>query len=89
MYDVEHQHLFAAIRSGNTINNGTYMARSTMLAILGRMVNYTGQSLTWEQAMNSQQVLAPKNYAFDAAPPTSPDKDGNYPIPIPGQTKFV
>ena len=32
MYDVEHVKLFEAIRSGNTINNGDYMARSTMLA---------------------------------------------------------
>ena len=59
MYDAEHQALFAAIRSGNTINNGLYMARSTMLAILGRMVDWTGDVLTWEQAINSQQVLAP------------------------------
>ena len=45
MYDVEHEGLFAAIRSGKTINNGDYMARSTMLAILGRMVDYTGQPI--------------------------------------------
>ena len=43
MYDLEHQALFAAIRSGQAINNGLYMARSTMLAILGRMVDYTGR----------------------------------------------
>ena len=89
MYDVEHQELFAAIRSGNTINNGVYLARSTMLAILGRMVNYTGQALTWEQAINSQQSLAPAKYAFDADPPILPDKDGKYPIAVPGETKFV
>jgi len=89
MYDVEHQHLFAAIRSGQTINNGKYLARSTMLAILGRMANYTGQALTWEQAINSQQVLAPAKYAFDATPPILPDKDGKYPIAIPGETKFI
>ena len=89
MYDVEHQELFAAIRSGKTINNGLYGARSTMLAILGRMVNYTGQALTWEQAINSQQSLAPAKYAFDAAPPILPDKDGKYPIAVPGETKFV
>ena len=61
MYDREHQKLFAAIRSGEPLNNGLYMARSTMWAILGRMVNYTGQPLTWEEAINSQQTLAPAN----------------------------
>jgi hypothetical protein len=35
MYDVEHQELFAAIRAGKPVNNGVYMARSTMLALLG------------------------------------------------------
>jgi predicted dehydrogenase len=89
MYDVEHQHLFAAIRSGKTINNGVYLARSTMLAILGRMVNYTGQALTWEQAINSQQKLAPATYSFDATPPILPDKDGRYPVAVPGETKLV
>ena len=89
MYDVEHEALFSAIRSGKTINNGEYLARSTMWAILGRMVNYTGQALTWEQAIHSQQTLAPSDYAFDAQPPVLPDKDGNYPIAVPGLTKFV
>ena len=31
-----------AKRSGEPINNGLYMVRSTMLAIPGRMVSYTG-----------------------------------------------
>jgi len=89
MYVLEHEALFQSIRSGKPINNGVYMARSTMLAILGRMVNYTGQLLTWEQAINSQQDLSPKSYAWDANPPTMPDKDGKYPVAMPGVTKFV
>ena len=31
-----------------------------MLAILGRMVDYTGQVITWDQAMNSKQALVPE-----------------------------
>ena len=89
MYELEHQALFQAIRSGKPINNGLYMARSTMLAILGRMVDYTGQCLTWDQAINSKQELSPAKYAFDADPPTLPDKDGKYPVATPGLTKFV
>ena len=71
------------------INNGVYMARSTMLAILGRMVDYTGQKLTWDEAIQSKQVLAPKAYAWDAEPPTQPGKDDRYPVAMPGQTRFV
>jgi len=89
MYDLEHKALFEAIRSGKTINNGLYMARSTMLAILGRMVNYTGKALTWAEAINSKEDLSPKSYAWDAKPPILPDKDGRYPVAMPGITPFV
>src|SRR5262249_14399365 len=37
MYQVEHDELFASIRAGKPINNGEYMAHSTLLAIMGRM----------------------------------------------------
>ena len=89
MYDLEHQALFAAIRAGTPINNGRYMAVSTMLAIIGRMAEYTGQAITWEQAMNSQQDLSPSSYAWDGVPPTLPAADGRYPVATPGVTKFV
>ena len=89
MYVAEHEALFKAIRAGTPINNGQYMAYSTMLAILGRMVNYTGKQITWEQAINSQQTLAPAAYAWDAEPPTKPDANGNYPVAMPGVTPLV
>jgi len=89
MYDLEHEALFAAIRKGEAINNGVYMAQSTMMAVVGRMVNYTGQAITWEQAMASEEDLSPESYAWDAKPPILPDENGNYPIAMPGVTKFV
>lgn len=88
MYDVEHQELFASIRDGKPINNGNYMATSTMLAVLGRMVSYSGSAITWEDAMKSQLSLAPSRYAFDAEPPVKPGKDGRYPIAMPGISKY-
>jgi len=64
MYDVEHQELFAAIRAGQTINNGTYMSYSTLLAIMGRMACYTGQEITWDMALNSKEDLSPEKYEW-------------------------
>lgn len=52
-YQTEHDELFASIRKGEPINNGVYMAKSTLMAIMGRMATYTGQLITWDQAMNS------------------------------------
>jgi len=84
MYDLEHEALFQSIRSGRPINNGQYMAYSTMLAILGRMVTYTGQAITWDDAINDQTVLAPDRYTWDGTPPTLPGEDGRYPVAMPG-----
>ena len=81
MYQVEHDELFAGIRSGQPLNNGEYMANSTLLAIMGRMATYTGQEITWEMAMNSKQDLSPEAYEWGAAPEVV--------IARPGLTKFV
>ena len=59
MYQIEHNELFASIRSGEPINDGEWMAQSTLMGIMGRMAAYTGQEITWEQAMNSQEKLVP------------------------------
>ncbi|TWT31580.1 Gfo/Idh/MocA family protein [Blastopirellula retiformator] len=81
MYDEEHKALYAGIRSGNVINNGIYMTRSTMMAIMGRMAAYTGKKITWDMAINSQEDMTPKTYEWgDVEIPT---------VAMPGKTKFV
>ena len=80
MYQTEHDELFAAIRAGTQKNDGEWMARSTMVAILGRMAAYTGQVITWEQAVASQQRLGPPSYAPQELPVDPPA--------VPGRTKF-
>lgn len=82
MYQVEHDEMFAGIRSGQPINNGEYMAHSTLLAIMGRMATYTGQEIGWDQAMNSVEDLSPTVYNWDADPPVAE-------IARPGITRFV
>ena len=68
MYQNEHNELFAAIRAGRTINNGDYMAKSTLMAIMGRMAAYTGQEITWEMALNSREDLSPARYEWGRLP---------------------
>ncbi len=81
MYEEEHKALFASIRSGSPLNNGIYMARSTMLAIMGRMAGYTGQTLTWEECLGSKEDLTPAKYEW--GPIKVPT------VAMPGLTKFV
>ena len=81
--------MFAGMESGTPINDSLSMARSTMLAILGRMATQSGQRITWEDAFASTRVLAPERYAWDADPPVLPGPDGQYPHPIPGVTRVL
>jgi myo-inositol 2-dehydrogenase/D-chiro-inositol 1-dehydrogenase len=82
MYQKEHDELFAAIRRNQPINNGKRMATSTLLAMMGRMAAYTGQQITWEQALNSQQKLVPDKIDWNGQLAVEP-------IAQPGITKFV
>jgi predicted dehydrogenase len=88
MYDVEHKELFEAIRAGRTINNSNYMCTSSMLAILAQTVCYTGQQITWEQAMKSELSFALPRYGWDVEPPVKPDANGQYATAMPGITQF-
>ena len=81
MYQVEHNELQAAIRGDTpTINDGDFMAQSTLMAILGREAAYTGQRISFEEMLNSTTRLGPTEYAFGelAIPP----------IAEPGKTKL-
>lgn len=84
MYQNEHDTLFASIRSGEPFFDGIKMAHSTMLAIWGRMVAYTGQTISWEDALNSEEKLTPDidQYSWDLDWPTSE-------VAQPGITKFI
>jgi predicted dehydrogenase len=81
MYQNEHDELFAAIRAGKLINDGEWLAKSTLMAIMGRMATYTGQEITWDMAMKSKEDLTPPAYEFGPLPVP--------PVARPGVTKFV
>lgn len=81
MYQAEHDEFFKSLRDGDPINEGERGAHVTLMAIMARMAAYTGQTITWEQAMNSTQRLGPEKYELGALEVGS--------VPIPGKTKFV
>ena len=68
----EHDELFASIRSGKRMNDGDWMTQSTLMAIMGRMAAYTGQEVTWEQALNSQEQLVPEKLDWKMKLPITP-----------------
>lgn len=82
MYQVEHNELFASIRADKPINDGDRMAKSTLMAIMGRTAGYTGQQITWDMALGSQQVLVPEIKDWNSVVDVQP-------MAMPGRTKFV
>ena len=88
-YQVEHDDLFRAIRNNTPYNEGENGANSSLTAVLGRMVVYSGKEVTWEEALNSNIDTMPKTLSWDADPPTKPNANFEYQIPTPGITKAV
>jgi len=88
-YQTEHDELFAAIAKKEYKFDDTERgAKSTMTAILGRLVTYTGQVIEFDKALNSGMTIMPTKFDFNALPPLLPNADGNYPVAIPGVTKY-
>jgi hypothetical protein len=81
MYQVEHNELMKAIRSGDVINDGDFMTQSTMMSIIGRMAAYTGQTVEWDDAMNSTERLGPTEYGWNELEVV--------PVPVPGRSRVV
>ena len=83
-YQTQHDEFFASIRNSKPMNDGERMANSTMVAILGRMVAYSGQTLSWQDAINSNQALGPAHDEYDWN-----FKYAGPPVAIPGITKVL
>jgi predicted dehydrogenase len=82
-YVQEHINMVKSIRGEMPyINQGIMMAESTLTCIMARESAYSGQQITWEQAMASQLDLQPK--AFDYKLKMEPGE-----VPVPGKYKFI
>ncbi|MEJ7709888.1 MAG: hypothetical protein WKF84_08515 [Pyrinomonadaceae bacterium] len=80
-YVQEHADLIESIRAGKPNNELASVTESSLTAILGRMAAYTGQAVTWEQALNSKEQLMPDKLTW-----------GPMPVPrvaMPGETKLT
>ena len=80
-YVQEHADLLASIRAGKPLNEAQRIAESVLTAIMGRMSAYSGQVVTWNQALNSKVSLMPAKLEFGPLPIS--------PMPIPGKDKTI
>lgn len=87
----EQKILIGAIRDGRIVNHGDTMVDSTYMAVMGQLAAYNGTELTWDDVTKSEFAFEPRiaDVRLDMEPPTRPDASGNYPLPIPGITKYL
>lgn len=85
MYQNEHNALFASLRAGTPINDLRRGVNATIMAVMARMAAYTGQTVTWEQAIQSFHRLGPPGPSdeYEFGPLPEPE------VPIPGRTRLV
>ena len=91
-YQYEHDLLFDAIRNDKPYNEAERSAYAALTGILGRMAAESGKEITWEQALNSDLVLAPnleKLSSMDDPAPVQPGADGKYAQAKPGFAKVL
>ena len=91
-YQTEQDELTKAVKTGKPINCGSYMCNSTMIGILGQIAAYQGNAVRYDDAYKADfhfGGIEPDAVTFAIDPPTLLDETGNYPIPLPGQTRFV
>lgn len=69
MYQTQHDELFAAIKNKEIINDGDFMADSTLLAIWAREAAYSGKIISLEEIENSTKTYGPSSdeYSWEMA----------------------
>jgi predicted dehydrogenase len=86
-YEQEHIDLVEAIRKDEPLNDGWHAAASCFTAVFGRMATYSGKEVQWDEAVEKGPNEMPAKFDWKADPPAMPDKDGNYPMAVPGRYK--
>jgi hypothetical protein len=91
-YQTEQNELVKAVKTGKPINCGDFMCSSTMVGVLGQIAAFQGNAVKYEDAYKADfhfGNIEPDGVSMATPPPSVPDATGNYPIPLPGTTRFV
>lgn len=85
-YQNEWNDMVAAIVNDKPYNEAKRGVEASLVSSMGRMAAHTGQEITFEDMLNCDHEFAPgvDKLTFDSPAPLVADKDGKYPIPMPG-----
>jgi predicted dehydrogenase len=85
-YDNEWNDLVDAIRNDKPYNELERGVQASLVSSLGRKAAHTGQEISLEAMLNSEEEYAPgaDKWTMDSPAPIQAGPDGKYPIPEPG-----
>ena len=85
-YQNEWNDLVDAIRNDKPFNEVKRGVEASLVSSLGRKAAHTGQEITFDEMLNSEDEYAPgaDKFTMDSPAPVRADADGKYPIPMPG-----
>jgi len=81
--------LISAIRNDKPHNEVKRGVEASLVTSMGRRAAHTGQEITYEEMLNSEEELAPgvDKFTMDSPAPVLADASGKYPVPMPGVIK--
>ncbi len=87
-YVNEWNDLTNAIRNDKPYNEVPFGVQASVVTSMGRKAAHTGKEIRYEDMMNDDMEYAPDidKWTMDSPPPIIGDKDGKYPVPMPGKT---
>jgi predicted dehydrogenase len=90
-WQYEWNNLIASIRNDRPHNEAKRAAYSDLTTLMGRAACHTGQTVTWDDMMQSRFQFCDylDKLGPDSPVPVRPDADGRFPVPIPSQWKEV
>jgi predicted dehydrogenase len=88
-YQLEWDELIDAIRKDKPYNEAKRGAEASLVTAMARRAVHTGQVVTYEEMLNSEQEFAPEvdKLTMDSPAPLAAGPDGKYPTPQPGILK--
>jgi predicted dehydrogenase len=86
-YQLEWDHLIAAIRENKPYNEVKRGAEASLVTAMGRMAAHTGQTIEFDDMLKCEHEFAPMvdKLTLDGPPPLVAGADGKYPVPQPGK----
>ncbi len=86
-YQLEWEHLMAAIRKDKPYNEVERGVEASLVTSMGRMAAHTGQLITRDQILNCDHEFAPNadRLVLGGEAPLKMNEEGKYPIPTPGK----